>query len=84
MTGFANRYLTFLHSFQQSRLHLRWRAVDFISQYNIAKNRTAFSLKSSGFLIINHRSDQISRQKVRCELDAAKIDLDNFSQCANS
>ena len=69
----ANGYLLLLHGFEQGTLHLGWSTVDFICQYEVGENRTLLHLELLVFLRIDHRSDDIGREKVGRELNTAII-----------
>jgi len=66
----ADRYLPFLHRLQQCTLDLRRRAVDFVSQNQVRKNRAEFGCKFASARIVNQRAYQIAgkRSGVNCNL----------------
>ena len=50
--------LFLLHRFQEGALHLGWRAVDFIGQDDVGKNRSLLRRKTTVLLIEDHGADQ--------------------------
>ena len=68
------------HRFKKRALNFRRRAVDFVGQNEIGENRAFSSGKIAGFLIEDHRADQIGRQKIGRELNALKVGLNHVGQ----
>ena len=62
---FADRDLPFLHRFQQRALNLGRRAVDFVGQNQVRKDRAELGGEFAGPRIVDERADQICRQQDR-------------------
>src|SRR6185369_9783833 len=65
-------YLSFGHGFQQGRLSLRGRAVDFVGQYDVGEDRSGFELERARPLIEDFKTGDVRGQHVGCELNALK------------
>ena len=59
----ANRHLALLHRFEQRALHFGRRAIDFVRQNQIRKERAELRRELARARIINERADQIGRQQ---------------------
>ena len=77
-------HLTLLHSFKQSTLHLGRSTVNLISQDEVSEDRTLLSLELTILLRINHCTDDIGRQQVRSELNAAELSINQRCQSLDS
>ena len=75
-----------LHGFQQRGLGLRRRAIDFIGQQNIGKDRTFDELHPSqavaGFFQ-DLRAGDIRRHQVRRELNSLKLEMKDLGDRAD-
>ncbi|OPZ02275.1 MAG: hypothetical protein BWZ11_01034 [Bacteroidetes bacterium ADurb.BinA395] len=78
---FANRYLPFLHGFEQGTLHFGRSSVDFVRQNEVGKNRAFTNAEFFFFLTVNHCSDNVGRQQVGCKLNSAEISLNQVRKC---
>ena len=76
----ANRHLMFLHSLEQSTLHLGRGTVDFIGQHEVGKHRTVLHLEVFVLLRVDHRTDNVGRQQIGSELNSAEIGIDELCQ----
>jgi len=65
----AERDLPLLHCFEQSGLHLRGGAVDFVGENQIVENRPQLRLEFRFLRVVNHRPHQIGGQQIRRELE---------------
>ncbi len=77
---FADGDLFFLHCFEQGALHLGGRAIDFVGQNQIRKNRSFARAEAAGLRIVNLRADDVGRQHVRRELQPREFDMDARGQ----
>ena len=62
--------LRFVHGFEQRRLRLRRRAVDFVRQDDVGENRAGLEIESLFDLIEYAGADHVRGQQVRSKLDA--------------
>ena len=76
----ANGHLMFLHRFEQGTLHLGRCTVDFVGQHEVGEYRTLLHLEVLSLLRVDHRTDDIGRQKVGSELDAAVLRVNQLRQ----
>ena len=76
----ADRDLAFLHRFEQRALHLGRRAIDFVGQDQVRKNRAELGRELAAARIVNQRADQVRRQQVGRELQPLKAGLDAGGQ----
>src|SRR5690625_996595 len=67
------RNFSAIHHLQQARLRLRSRAVDFVRQNNIGKDRTAPENKLIQTLVVNRNSSDIGRKQVTRKLNPADV-----------
>ena len=65
--------LFFLHGFQQGTLHFCRGTVNFIRQDKVGEDRTASYHKFILLLVVNHSTDHVRRQQVRCKLNTAEF-----------
>ena len=79
-----DRDLTFLHHFEQCTLHLGRGAVDLVGQQQVGEHRPKRCVELAGLLVVNTSADQVSRHKVRCELDALEVASNGGTQALNS
>ena len=61
-------------------LHLGRRAIDFVRENQIGKERTELGREFAGARIVNERADQIRRQQIGRELQTLKTGLDAGGQ----
>jgi len=61
--------LMFFHRFEQCRLSLGGRAIDFIRQYDLPHYRARTKLKFPFLLVIDGNSGHVAWQHIGCELD---------------
>ncbi len=78
----VDRHLVFLHRLEQRRLRLRWRAVDFIRQQDVAENRSGQKFEGLRVGLENVRADQVGRHQVGRELDAPETHVQGRRQRA--
>ena len=81
-----NGDFAFLHRLQQSGLRLGRRAVDFVGQQNVGEDRpldeTEFS-PPAFTLFQNVGAGDVRRHQVGCELNPAKVHIQQFGDCAH-
>ena len=70
-----DRDLAFLHRLEQRALHLGRRAIDFVRQDQVRKNRTELGREFTAARIVNQRADQIGGQQVGRKLETLKTGL---------
>ena len=78
--------LVLLHGFEQGRLGLRRRAVDFVRQHQVREDRPALELElapPAGHLHDDVRAENIRRHQVGGELDAAEREVQHFAERAH-
>ena len=68
----AGADLPFGHRFQQRGLHLGRRAVDFVGQHQIGKNRPLAKLELTLLADVNFAAGNVRRQQIRRKLDTVK------------
>jgi hypothetical protein len=68
----ADGDLPLLHGLQQRALHLGWRTVDLVGEDEVAEQRSFLHRELLAALAVDHGSDQVGREQVRRELDAAE------------
>ena len=68
------------HSLEQRALGFRGRAIDFISQNNVGKDGAAAERECLGRLVEDRYSDDVRREKIARELNAAKQTIEPFGQ----
>ena len=75
----GNGHALFLHGFEQRRLRLGRRAVDFVGQQQVGENRPAMepegAFAGDGILLQNVRAGDVRRHQVGRELDAAGVQV---------
>ncbi len=82
----AGRDLMFLHGFQQRRLRLGRRAVDFVGQDHVGEDRAFDELQFAmavGRLFQNFGAGDVGRHQVRRELDAMKFQMEDLARRAD-
>jgi hypothetical protein len=62
--------LPLAHRLEQSRLHLRRRAIDFIGEQQVVEDRPALELEGALLRTVDFGAGEIGGQQVRRELDA--------------
>ena len=67
----SDRGLTFLHAFEQRRLHFRGRTIDLVGKNDIGKNWSGHGREVAAALIEDARPDDIARQKIGRKLNRA-------------
>ena len=80
----ADSHLPLLHRLQQRALHLGRGAVDLVGQHDIGEHRALARLEIAGFLVVDHRTQQIGGQQVRGKLDTAEPGFDHPGQGAHA
>ncbi len=65
--------LLFLHHFQQGRLSLWGRTIDFVGQQQVCKHRPRIERKRLLLHVVNAVSGEIRRHQVGRKLDSAKL-----------
>ena len=76
----ADRNLMFLHGFQQGRLHLGRRTIDFVGENYVGEQRTFFGAELACLLIENHRADDVGGEQVRCKLNTLEGRADRLGK----
>jgi len=76
----ADGDLLFLHRFEERGLDLGRSSIYFVRQDDVGEDRTFLHREFSVGLIVDLRSHDIRRQKVRCKLDSTEGGIDRFSQ----
>ncbi len=79
----ANGDLALAHRFQQCRLHLGWRAIDFIGQQDRVEDRAGYEFEVPFLRAPDLGAGQVGRQQVGGELHAGEIRLQARGQCAD-
>ena len=83
----ADRHLVLLHGFEQRRLRLRRRAIDFVGQNDVGENRSANepdrALPRRAIFFEHFRTQDVRRHQIRCELDAIELQVDRLGQLAD-
>ena len=75
----ADRHLPFLHRLEQCALHFGRRAIDFVGQDQVGKDRPELGREFAAARIVDQRADQVGRQKIGRELDALETGLNRRS-----
>ena len=68
----ADSDLVLLHGLQQRALHLRGRAIDLVGQHDVGEDRTFARREIAGACVVNEGADDVGRQQVGRELNAAE------------
>ena len=71
----VNTHLTLFHHFKEGGLRLGRSTVYFVHKYHIGKYRAAMKIELICFHIENRSPQHIARHKVRSELNAAKVSI---------
>ena len=79
----ADGHLLFLHRLEQRRLDLRRRAIDLIGEDDVREDRTLLDEKLAGRLIVHLRADDVCRQQIGGELNAAEARVDRLGERAH-
>ena len=79
----ADRDLLFLHRLEQRRLDLCRRAIDLVGENDVREDWTFLDEKLSCRLIIDLRTDNVSREQVGCKLNPAERRADGFGERAH-
>src|SRR6516164_3258008 len=76
-----------LHRLEQRSLRLRWRAINLISEKNVAKdrplNKGPLTMASCKVLFNDVSAGNIGWHQIRCELNATKFKTEGFSNGSN-
>ena len=64
-------------------MNLGWRAIDFVGQKEISKDRAAFDGKFTGARVVNLGADHVSGKEVRGKLNAFERQMQRSGECAN-
>ena len=80
MAGFFDRHRVLAHGLEQRRLGAWRRAVDLVGKDNIRKERSLHELELAPILAIDRDADDVRRQRIRCELDTVKIEVEGTSE----
>jgi hypothetical protein len=80
MCRVSDRDLLLLHRLEQRGLHLGRRPVDLVSEHDVREHRATPNLEVLRPLVVDHRADQVGREKIRGELNPLKIQLDRLGQ----
>src|SRR5205814_5804887 len=75
----ADGHLPLLHDFEKRALDLRGSAVDLVGEQEIREHRTEGSLKVSGALVVNARTNEVRGHEVGSELDPFEVAGDGLS-----
>ena len=73
-------YLPFFHGLQQSGLYLGRRPVDLVGQHDVGEDRPPMRSEVLRAGVVDLGADDVGRQQVRRELDAAEIAIKVFGQ----
>ena len=73
-------HLRFVHGFQQRRLRLRRRAIDFVRQDDVGENRSGLEIESLLDLIEDAGAHHVGGQQVRSKLDALERAVEGVRQ----
>ena len=76
----VHRNLPFVHRFEQRRLRLGRRAINFIGQQHVRENGAAFEFEFLFDRRVNRNAQHVGRQHVAGELDALKRAIDGASE----
>ena len=79
----ADRYLLFLHRFEQCRLDLRRRAIDLVRKNDIGVDRPFLDREAAGRLIVDLRADDVCWKQIGSKLNAAERSVDCLGQRSN-
>ena len=74
----VNGHLTFFHTFEQAGLGAGYRAVNFVCKQHMGVDGTRMECKTTSLLIINIKTGDVGRQKIRRELNPIKGSADAF------
>ena len=74
-------HLAVTHRLEQGTLRARRRAVDFVRQYDVAKDRSTIKNEFARLTIVDTAANDIAGQKIRRELQSAKVAAQAFRQC---
>ena len=77
---FADGDLAFSHGLKEGALDLCGCPVDFVGEDEVGEERPLFGGELAGAWIVDQRSDEISWEKVRGELDALELGVDARGQ----
>ena len=72
--------LRFVHRFEQRRLRLGRRAIDFVGEHDIGEDRPGLELERLRRGIEHADAGDVGRQQIRSELDALKRALEGAGQ----
>ena len=78
----VDRYLVFLHHFQQRRLRFRRSAVDFVGQNDLAHHRAGLEFQLVGFEVDDGKTGHVGGRNVGRELNALERAIERFGQRA--
>lgn len=70
----------FFHRFEQGALRFRRRAIHFVGEYELRKDRSLVELKAAVFPIENRDADDIRGQQVARKLDALVRQAQRFGE----
>ena len=76
----ADRHLALLHRFEEGRLDLGGRAVDFVGEHDVREDGALAGAEVAGLGVVDLRADEVRGQQVRRELDAAEGRLERGGQ----
>jgi len=79
----ADGHLFLLHGFQQGRLHLGGRPVDFVGQEHVGEDGPLAGLEGGGLGVEDHGPDQVGGEQVRRELDPLEVQVQHLGQRAH-
>ena len=77
---FADGDLPLLHRFEQRALHFGRRAIDFVGQDQIRKDRAKLGREFAGARIVDERADEIGGQKIGGKLQSLEAGLNAGGQ----
>ena len=80
----AECHLPLLHGFQQGRLHLGGRAVDFVGQHEVGEHRALGGVILAVLRAVDQRARDVGGQQVGRELDAMERGMDGRGQGADA
>ena len=76
--GVTDRNASFLHRFEERRLHLWARTIDFVGEKQVREDRSLVDAELARLLIENLAADDVARQKIDGELHACESKVDGL------
>ncbi len=76
----VDRYLVFFHRLQKRALRFGCRAIDFVGENELRKDRSRLKFKLALVFLKNGNTDDIRRQQVAGELDPLVTQTQDFGE----